>query len=316
MAWCCKNFHESNMKKILFALLFAANSAWANPTITVPTPPGGAPDAWTRVIAKFLAQEIGVEYIVVNKPAAAGRVAVEHVATQPADGQNLITVATGPFLFNKVLYNNLSHDYTAFDILAPMAQVPLSLSVSNNLGVSTLAEFLNVARSKTLNCAGSSASSVFVGKQFFNHLQVRDVQFIPFRGSADMNVQLAAGTIDCAFDTVNTALSLHKNSKYKIIAVSTESRYEEVSTAALFSSVVPGLVFYNWYGIAIKVNTPNRDQIFTALRKINQDPAFRAEIVKRGLEVVNPPANGQQWIHREYLKFEAVRKQLNIEKLD
>lgn len=305
------------MKKLLIIAAMLVSSAWANTTtITVPHPPGGAPDVWTRIIAKHLTQDLGGEFIVVNKPAADGRIAIEYVATQPADGKNLITTSTGPFLFNKVLFNKLSYDYTSFDIMAPMVRVPLVLSVSNNLGVSTLKEFIALAKKKPLNCAGSGASSVFVGKQFLQALKAKDVQFIPFKGSADMNVQLAGGTLDCAFDTTLAALPLHKGNKFKIIAASTETRLPDVHNADLFSSVIPGLTFYNWYGLGMRTNTPGGDKVFTALQKIKQDPAYQAEMRRRGLEVVSPPEHGAQWIHQEYLKFEAIRLQLKIDKLD
>jgi tripartite-type tricarboxylate transporter receptor subunit TctC len=305
------------MKKILFALLFAMTSAWSNTiTVTVPHPPGGAPDVWTRIVAKHLTQELGNDYIIVNKPAADGRIAIDYVASQPADGKNLITTATGPFLFNKVLFNKLNHDYTDFDIMAPMVRVPLVLSVSNSLGVSTLKEFIALAKTKSLNCAGSGASSVFVGKQFFNKINVKQVQFIPFKGSADMNVQLAAGNIDCAFDTTLAALPLHQGGKFKIIAASTESKLSEVPTAMLLSSVVPGLTFYNWYGLGMKINSPGNEKIFTVLRKLNQNPAYQSEMKNRGLEIVNPPEHGSQWIHNEYQKYESMRLQLKIDKLD
>lgn len=305
------------MKKIAFALLFAMTSAWSNTiTVTVPHPPGGAPDVWTRIVAKHLTQELGGDYIIVNKPAADGRIAIDYVATQPADGKNLITTSTGPFLFNKVLFNKLNHDYTDFDIMAPMVRLPLVLSVSNNLGVSTLTEFVALAKTKPLNCAGSGASSVFVGKQFFNKINATQVQFIPFKGSADMNVQLAAGNIDCAFDTTLAALPLHRGSKFKIIAASTESKLSEVPTAMLLSSVVPGLTFYNWYGLGMKINSPDSEKIFAVLRKLNQNPAYQSEMKNRGLEIVNPPEHGSQWIHNEYQKYESVRLQLKIDKLD
>ena len=305
------------MKKILFALLFAVSSAWSNPTtITVPSSAGGAPDVWTRIVTKHLTQELGGEYVVVNKPAADGRIAIDYVASLPADGKNLITVSTGPFLFSKVLYNKLNRDYSDFDIMAPMVRNPLVLSVSNNLGASTLAEFIAIAKRKSLNCAGSGPSSVFFGKQFFYKIDVKEVQFIPFKGSGDMNVQLGAGNIDCAFDTTLAALPLHQGGKFKIIASSAESKLSELPTAVLLNSVVPGLTFYNWFGLGMKTNTPGSEKIFTALRKLNLDPAYQSEMKKRGLEIVTPPENGTQWIHNEYQKYESMRLQLKIDKLD
>lgn len=304
------------MKKLLLTLWFVASSTWATNTITVPLPPGGVPDQWTRIVAKHLSQELATEHVVVNRPGADGRLAIEYVATQPSNGKNLITVATGPFLFNKVLFNRLPYDYNDFEILAPMVRVPLALSVGNHLGVNSLKEFIALSRTRTLNCAGSSASSVFVGKLLFHYIKPKDVQFVPFKGSADMNLQLASGNIDCAFDTTTTVLPLYKDGKYKIIAVSTETTWAELPSAALFSSVISNLSFYNWYGIGVKTNTPNSDKIFAALKKVVQDPSYQSEMARRGMEIVTPQDSGSQWIHNEYLRFETIRQQLKIEKLD
>jgi tripartite-type tricarboxylate transporter receptor subunit TctC len=305
------------MKKILFALLFAVTAAWADTvTITVPNPPGGAPDVWTRIVAKHLTRELGVQYVISNRPAADGRIAVDYVATQPADGRNLITTSTGALLFNKVLFNKLNYDYTHFDIVAPMARVPVVFSVSNNLGVTTLKDFVALAKKKSLNCAGSSASSVFVGKQFFHQLKINNAQFVPFKGSADMNVQLAAGNIDCAFDTSLAAGPLHQSGRFKIIATASESKLSSVPDAALFSSVVPGLTFYNWYGIGVRVNSPGTDKLFAVLKNLRLNPVYQAEMAQHGIEIVNSPESGSQWIHQEYQKYEAIRLTLKIDKLD
>ena len=280
--------------------------------ITVPHPPGGSPDIWARIIAKYLAQEINTEVIVSNNPAAAGRVAVDFVAQLPADGKNLIAVTTGPFLFNKVLFKNLSHDYNSFDIMVPMTRIPMVLAVSNSLKVSNLKEFIDVAQSRSLNCAGSSSSAVFVGKYLMKQIKSQDVQFIPFKGSADMNVQLAAGNIDCVFDTVLATLPFHQASRFKIIATSTHS--QTLPDTTLFKSAVPGLVFYYWTGIGIKVNTASKDHLFRALHRISQNPEYQLSIKKAGFEPVDPSEGGSQWLHQEFLKFDTMREQLSISK--
>jgi len=302
------------MKKLLIStlLMSAMTLVSATTTITVPHPPGGAPDVWARIVAKHLAQEINDEVVVSNKPLADGRVAVEFVSRQTADGKNLIAVTTGPFLFNKVLFKNLSHDYTSFDTIVPMSRVPLVLAVSNTLGVSTLKEFVSLAHNKSLNCAGSSSSSVFIGKHLMKQIKAQDVQFIPFKGSADMNVQLAAGNIDCAFDTTLATLPLHQAGKFKIIATSTQTQI--LPDTGLFRSEVPGLVFYNWTGIGVRVNTTNSEQLFQALHRVAQNLEYRSAVKRAGLEVVENPISGSQWLHQEFLKYDAIREQLGISK--
>lgn len=301
------------MKKLLLLSLMLVSSAWASVvTVTVPHPPGGAPDVWARIVSKYLAQELDHDFVVVNRPAADGRIAVDNVLQQPANGRNIIVVSTGPFLFNKILFKKLNYDYTDFDTIVPLAQVPIALVVSNRLGVNNLKEFITLARTKSLNCAGSSASSVFIGRYMMQEIKSKEVQFVPFKGSADMNVQLAAGNIDCGFDTTLATLPLHQDGKFKIIATSTQTQI--LPNTGLFKSAVPNLVFYNWYGIGLRINSPGSDQVFKALRKINKNPEFQSVVVKAGLEIVDPPEHGTQWLHQEYLRFDAIRESLKIPK--
>ena len=304
------------MKKILFLLAFSVTSLWANTSvIVVPNPPGGPPDVWGRIVAQHLTHTLNEEYIVSNRPGADGRIAIEHVANQPADGKTMIVATTGSFLFSRVLQQNHKHDFNDFELLVPMVRAPVVMAVSNNLNVSNWKEFLAVAKTKSLNCAGSSSSSVFVGKQIFDHVGLRNVVFVPFRGSADMGLALASGNIDCGFDTNYPALNFHNSNKYRIIAVGTQNRSSEVPEAMLFKDIVPGLTFYNWYGLGLLKTTPvdKQNNIFNAVKRLNQSADYRDKMQRAGLEVVDTPA-GSTWVQQEYIKYNTIRESLKIPK--
>lgn len=306
------------MKKIIFALLFAVTSAWADTSvIVIPNPPGGPPDVWGRIVAQHLTQALRDEFVVNNRPGADGRIAIEHVASRPADGRTMIVATTGSFLFSRVLYKNHKYDFSNFDLLVPAVRAPVVMAVSNNLNVSTWQEFLALAKTRSLNCAGSSSSSVFAAKQIFDHVGIKDVVFVPFRGSADMGIALAAGNIDCGFDSNYPAMNFHSSGKYRIIAVGTQSRYSEVPEATLFKDIVPGLTFYNWYGLGLLKGTPQSEQnkIFGAVKKLSQSADYRDKMQRAGLEIVDTP-QGTAWVQQEYTKFENLRQRLKIEKLD
>jgi tripartite-type tricarboxylate transporter receptor subunit TctC len=306
------------MKKILFALFFITAVACADTSvIVVPNPPGGPPDVWGRLVAQHLTQSLGEEYIVSNRPGADGRIAIEYVTSRPADGKTIIVATTGSFLFSRVFFKNHKYDFTNFDLLVPVVRAPVVMAVSNKLNVGNWAEFLALSRTRSLNCAGSSSSSVFVAKQIFNHVGIKDVVFVPFRGSADMGVALATGTIDCGFDSNYPAMNFHTSNKYRIIAVGTQNRYDEVPEAVLFRDIVPGLTFYNWYGIGLRKGTPLSEQnkIFNAVKQLNQSTDYRDKMQRAGLEVVDAPAS-TDWVQQEYIKFENLRQQLKIEKFD
>jgi len=97
----------SHLRRTLFALAlsllslpFAGAQAPAYPTravsIIVGTDPGGAPDILARLLATRLSDKLGKQFIVENKPGAAGMVGARLAAGAAADGHTLFlgTVAT------------------------------------------------------------------------------------------------------------------------------------------------------------------------------------------------------------------------------
>src|SRR5262245_22254519 len=80
----------------LLAILVAGQSAQAQSwpqkpvRIVVPFAPGGNTDGIARLIAQPLGEAFGQQFVVENRPGAAGALATEAVARSPADGYALL----------------------------------------------------------------------------------------------------------------------------------------------------------------------------------------------------------------------------------
>ena len=58
--------------------------------IVVSFPPGGAPDIIARLVGQWLSERLNQQFVVDNRPGAAGNIGTEIVAKAPPDGYTLL----------------------------------------------------------------------------------------------------------------------------------------------------------------------------------------------------------------------------------
>jgi tripartite-type tricarboxylate transporter receptor subunit TctC len=78
---------------------------------------GGAADVVARLIGQWLSERFRQQFMIENRPGAAGNIATELVVRSPADGYTLLFVTT-PNAANATLYEKLN-----FDIIRDIAAV-------------------------------------------------------------------------------------------------------------------------------------------------------------------------------------------------
>src|SRR5262245_51416303 len=114
--------------------------------IIVGLAPGGGTDIVARLIGQWLSERLGQQFIIENRPGAAGNVATEAVVNAPADGYTLLAVSPGAAI-NATLYDKLSFDFLRD--MAPVAgllRVANVMAVTNALPVRTVPEFIAYAK--------------------------------------------------------------------------------------------------------------------------------------------------------------------------
>jgi tripartite-type tricarboxylate transporter receptor subunit TctC len=110
--------------------------------IVVPFAPGGNTDGIARLIAQPLGEAFGQQFLVENKPGAAGAIATEMVARSPGDGYTLLMGTPSQIAIVPQLTKT---PYDPVKDLAPISVIgtnPYVLVVNARLPVQTLAEFI------------------------------------------------------------------------------------------------------------------------------------------------------------------------------
>ena len=240
----------------------ASRRAWAQAyparpvRILVGFPAGGTTDIGARLIAQWLSERLGHQFIIENKPGAGTRLATDTVAQAPADGYTLL-MATTTNVINATLYN--SNFLGEFVPVAGVIRSPFVLEVNPALPVKTVPDLIAFAKANPgkINMAsfGIGSSSHLTGELFKMTTGV-DMQHVPYRGSAPMLVDLLSGQVQLAFDNLPASIEHIRAGKLRPLAVTTAVRSDALPDVPTLAETLPGFESSAWIGIAAPKSTP------------------------------------------------------------
>src|SRR5678815_16767 len=99
---------------LLWLLALAGPAAADYPTKpvkwVVPYPPGGTTDVLARLTAQWLAEKLGQQFVIENKPGGGNNIGTDYVIKSPPDGYTMLLVnpANG---INATLYRDLAFNF-------------------------------------------------------------------------------------------------------------------------------------------------------------------------------------------------------------
>src|SRR5688572_16756446 len=136
----------------------AAMSYPARPIrVIVPQAPGGSNDIMARYIGGQLAQRIGQQIVVDNRPGAEGMIGTEVVARANPDGYTLLMASTA-FTMNPAVVRKLPYDpIKDFDWVAMFGKAPVVITVGPSAGVNTLQDLIALGKAKPNHITMASA---------------------------------------------------------------------------------------------------------------------------------------------------------------
>ena len=146
---------------------------------------GSASDIVARLIALFLSEKLGQQFLVEVRPGAAGNIATEAVTHMPADGYTLLLVNSQNAI-NVALYEKLSFDFVR-DI-APVGMVesvPLVMEVHPSVLAKTVPEFIAYAKANPgkLNMASAGIGGPqHIAGELFKFMAGVELTHIPYKG--------------------------------------------------------------------------------------------------------------------------------------
>ena len=220
----------------------SAKAAWPERNIIaiVPFPPGGGLDLSARVIGNVLHKELGQPFVVMNRPGATGSLGTVAVARSEPDGYNLLWGS----LTSTAIFAALYRDTVQFDLNKDFSQVsvfgtvPFTFVVNPSVKANSVSELVALAKAKpgSITFATSGHGSIqHLAAERFQRAAGVEMLHIPYKGIGPAMVDLLAGHVDMAIESLSAVMPHVRSGKLRALAVTTKERFTlapEIPTAS------------------------------------------------------------------------------------
>jgi tripartite-type tricarboxylate transporter receptor subunit TctC len=280
----------------------------------VPYPPGGTTDVLARIVAQWLSEKMGQQFIVENKAGGGNNIGTDYVAKSQPDGYTMLLVnpANG---INATLYEKLPFNFIRD--MAPVAglvRTPNVMEVTPSLPVKTVAEFIAYCKANPgkLNMASSgSGTSVHLSGELFKSMTGCRMVHVPYKGAGPALTDLMAGQVHVIFDNLPSSLPFIKAGRLRALGVTSAQREPSLPDVPTVGETVPGYEATAWFGIAMPKGAP-REAIEKVNAEVNRalaDPKMRQHLAELGgAPIAGTPEDFGDVIRAETEKWAKVVK--------
>jgi tripartite-type tricarboxylate transporter receptor subunit TctC len=300
------------------ALPALARIAWAldYPTrsgrIIVGFPPGTSSDICARLIAQWLSEKLGQQFVVENRTGAGTNIAAETVVQASPDGYTLLWV-TQTNAINSTLYHSLKFNFS--QDIAPVAgviTVPTVMMVNPGVPAKTVAEFIAYAKANpgkiNMSSPGIGSANHVLG-ELFQMMTGTKLTHIPYKGSQFPD--LLSGQVQVTFNPLPSSMAFIKDGKLRALAVTAAKRQAVLPDVPTVSESVPGYDGTAWFGIGAPKNTPKDivDKLNSTINAGLADAALKKKLEDLGgIPMAVTPTDFGKFIASETEKWAKVVK--------
>jgi tripartite-type tricarboxylate transporter receptor subunit TctC len=288
--------------------------------IVVPWPPGGNVDITARTVQAALADALGQQVLVENRPGAGGTVGSAQVAKASPDGYTLLLGSSGTITNAPAVYKNISYDPVKdLTAIGPIQSTPMVLTAAPKTPVKDYAEFLAYIKTK-----GSPVSVATAGNGSSNHLALEllmrqaklPLLHVPYKGSGPAITDLLGSQVDAMVDQLSASIGHIRDGRLKALAVTSKTRSPQLPNVPTLDELgvrdFEVSTFTGLFGPA-GMSAPVAEKLQAALKKALALESVREKYRSMGVEVMDMSQAGfAAYVKTDYEKWRLVAREANI----
>jgi tripartite-type tricarboxylate transporter receptor subunit TctC len=280
----------------------------------VPFAAGGSVDTLARTIGPKLADALGQQIVVDNRPGGNGDIGMLIVAKSAPDGYTILlgyiaNLAIAPSLYAKMPYDPVG-DYVP---VTQIATSPNVLTAHPSVPAKTLKELIALAKAKpgAVNFASTGVASVgHLTGELLNNLAGMKMTHVPYKGGGQAIIDLVGGHVQVMFSGFSAAMPHIKSGKIRPLAVTGARRSPALADVPTIAEQgFPGVEATAWYGVLTPAGAPQPvvARLHGEIVRILKLPDVVQRLDALGFELVgSTPEQFSAYIRSETSKWEKV----------
>jgi tripartite-type tricarboxylate transporter receptor subunit TctC len=278
---------------------------------------GGTPDIVARVIAPHVANDIGQQIVVDNRPGAAGLIARDIVARSPGDGYTLL-MTNQTIVFAAALQPNATSDIARdFAAVASLGVSPNVLVTHPALPARSVTELVALLNTRAVSFgSGGIGSSTHVAMELFLRSAGAMALNVPYKSAGPALTDVVAGHVQFMIATMPSALPYLRAGKLRALAVTGAQRSPAAPQLPTVAEAgVRGYSYDTWYGIFAPAAAGSAlvNWLNAAINRALADPAVHERLVESGLDpAASSPAAFQKLFRDDVTRWTRAIREAGI----
>jgi tripartite-type tricarboxylate transporter receptor subunit TctC len=238
---------------------------------------GGPVDVVARIMAQWLSEHFGQQFVVENRAGSGGNIAAAAGINATPDGYTLLFVAPNNAISTS-LYKHLSYDFIRDTVpVGSIMQLTNILVVSNALPVKTVKELIDYCKAnpgKVSYASSGYGTSVHMSGELFKAMTGCNMLHVPYRGSMIAYPDIISNKVQMIFDNAPAGLEQSRAGSVRALGVTSPQRWSGLPDIPAIAETVPGFESVGFYGISAPKGTPPEivETLNKALAEALKDP--------------------------------------------
>jgi tripartite-type tricarboxylate transporter receptor subunit TctC len=248
---------------------------------------GGPVDVVARIMAQWLSEHFGQQFVVENRTGSGGNIAAAAAVNSPPDGYTLLFVAPNNAIATS-LYKHLTYDFLRDTTpVASIMQLTNMLVVANAMPVNSVQELIDYCKANPGKISFASSgygTSVHMSGELFKAMTGCNMLHVPYRGSMIAYPDIISNKVQLIFDNLPGALEQARAGTVRALGVTSPQRWPGVPDIPTIAETVPGFESAGFYGISAPKGTPPEivDTLNKAIAEALKDPKVAERLTTAG----------------------------------